>query len=534
MERKTALHSGDMGDIIYAIPTLKHLEVGKIYLGTIDPITKFRKAAALNIKRLLEKQGFEVEITNSPQLYLIDYNMDEFRSIESDLNRKHLGYYMALAQGVQDEVDFKAKSITCKEPNKIATVVINRSSRYQNIKFDWNYLLSGLPCKIIFIGLKYEYDRFCENTMLKNVSYYPTQDLWEATRVIAGSQVFIGNQSCPFAIAEGLKVNRIQETCDWAHNCEPQTENGMQVLTRQDLYYAKLKLYEWLGIDRKIAEPIINTTMLFTTCYINSDYGLRRMQDWIDYYSKRFDALGATHCFILDDCSDDEWLEKLSGVDIFNLRTVKDEKGNFKSIEFPEELPAGKIILLRFDEHLGRRYKDEYPGWWRSFSFGSMMARFFKFDKWLFIESDAYLFSERIMRYLKNQCTGSGSMWCPGNKIRETSIQWSMASDFYRFQKFFMIDGHLNEEFWFRKDCNRYQYTPEFLPLWTNNLEEVQEFIGDRYGDDSREGIYVDSDFTCNCTDISLNGSQHHNENNKIHQLKKRIAEANKKLLITN
>ena len=58
-------------------------------------------------------------------------------------------------------------------------------------------------------------------------------------RIIAGSKIFIGNQSTPFAIAEGMKHNRILETDITIPNCQPQSWNGMAYMLRNDLDKAR-------------------------------------------------------------------------------------------------------------------------------------------------------------------------------------------------------------------------------------------------------------------------------------------------------
>jgi hypothetical protein len=44
-----------------------------------------------------------------------------------------------------------------------------------------------------------------------DVPYHPTANLLELASVIAGSRIFVGNQSSPYAISEGLKVRSVLE-----------------------------------------------------------------------------------------------------------------------------------------------------------------------------------------------------------------------------------------------------------------------------------------------------------------------------------
>jgi hypothetical protein len=52
------------------------------------------------------------------------------------------------------------------------------------------------------------------------IEHYPTADYLELARVIAGCSLFIGNQSCPYAMAEGLKKNAILESFYHAPDCQ--------------------------------------------------------------------------------------------------------------------------------------------------------------------------------------------------------------------------------------------------------------------------------------------------------------------------
>jgi len=90
-----------------------------------------------------------------------------------------------------------------------APVVLNRSFRYNNNKFPWAKVRNIYAGKSIFVGLMNEWEKFCSEFGF--VRYYPTPTLLDVARVIAGSKLFIGNQSCVEAVCEGLKHNKILE-----------------------------------------------------------------------------------------------------------------------------------------------------------------------------------------------------------------------------------------------------------------------------------------------------------------------------------
>ena len=97
------------------------------------------------------------------------------------------------------------------EPNKAfaGKVIINRSPRYNNPHFPWRKIVEFYGVRILFIGLKHEHEAFCN--AYGHVAYQPVNDLLEVAQIIAGSFLFIGNQSSCMTIAEGMKHPRILE-----------------------------------------------------------------------------------------------------------------------------------------------------------------------------------------------------------------------------------------------------------------------------------------------------------------------------------
>ena len=84
-------------------------------------------------------------------------------------------------------------------PDRQATIVINRSARYRNPFFPWEELVATFGKDMLFIGLPSEYWDFCLS--FGEVEYLHTKNLLEAAQMIAGSELFIGNQSSCNAIS---------------------------------------------------------------------------------------------------------------------------------------------------------------------------------------------------------------------------------------------------------------------------------------------------------------------------------------------
>ena len=53
------------------------------------------------------------------------------------------------------------------------------------------------------------------------------------TQIIAGSKLFVGNQSFAFSVAEGLKHPRVLEVYYQANNCQPHGNDGYTYLTKE-------------------------------------------------------------------------------------------------------------------------------------------------------------------------------------------------------------------------------------------------------------------------------------------------------------
>jgi hypothetical protein len=106
----------------------------------------------------------------------------------------------------------------CSDPNRVARVVIARSPRYHNNQFPWRQARELYGADSVFVGLPDEHAAW--QSEFGSVNYYPTADWWELFRVIAGAEIFCGNQSAPMAMALGLCVPKIvQEVCLSVPNC---------------------------------------------------------------------------------------------------------------------------------------------------------------------------------------------------------------------------------------------------------------------------------------------------------------------------
>jgi hypothetical protein len=182
------------------------------------------------LKPLLMSLPFVEGVEIADEFKSCTYNFDRMR----DIGLRYLGsisrwYFYAFPQLTCD------LSIPLQfgvQPIKTTRIVMNRSARYHNPTFDHRVLLPYQHL-ITFIGLEDEYEVMKRKLPL--MQYYPVKDFAEMAAVIKGAELFIGNQSMSYGMAEIMGQKRILEVCPVAHNCIPMTPNGYDCINLQNL-----------------------------------------------------------------------------------------------------------------------------------------------------------------------------------------------------------------------------------------------------------------------------------------------------------
>lgn len=226
VKHRSFYHSGDSGDIIYSLPTVRALGGGILYLGP-DGYPKMMPRQHMtwelyeNIAPLLKAQPYVSDCLFSPKSSVAQFNLNEFRMevLREVLNTKP-GYNLARVHlhHFQQRLDEDKKPwLTVPDPRHEAEVIISRTERYHSGTFDWRKVLKCYSGKLAFVGSENEWRLFC--MQFGDVPHVKTKDLLEAAQVIAGSKLFVGNQSCPYAIAVGLGHTAVLEDCYTAADC---------------------------------------------------------------------------------------------------------------------------------------------------------------------------------------------------------------------------------------------------------------------------------------------------------------------------
>lgn len=230
--------SGDIGDLIYSLPIIRNINGGNLLLNTKGLTSKkpdgsnsgFDKQLYNLLKPLLEAQHYIRNVKELANNDKIDINLDFFRVNSNFLNPSE--NKKTLCENILSsfEVPFAATNIpwiNCNQ-KKIAKYVISRSTRYRNENEEkLKILISQLKDEKIFIGLPHEHADFQEK--FGTISYYKVRDFLEMAEIINGSEMFIGNQSSPMALAIALHKPFIQESYTKHPDCVFRRENAKYI-----------------------------------------------------------------------------------------------------------------------------------------------------------------------------------------------------------------------------------------------------------------------------------------------------------------
>jgi tetratricopeptide (TPR) repeat protein len=210
--RQTWLHGGDSGDIIYALSAMQGGGGGALYLtplaGTREPMTTEKIAFLAPLLRVQTYVDHVAAWQGEP--ISRDFNLFRRPSVpDGDLATQH---WRSVLENT--EPDIRTPWLTLPTPPKHGRPVFARSPRYRNPAWDalWRELKHACP-DAIFVGTAEEFRDFGhgEHVLANNAL--------ELAHIIHGASVFVGNQSLPYAIAEGLKIGRMLEVYGPLPNC---------------------------------------------------------------------------------------------------------------------------------------------------------------------------------------------------------------------------------------------------------------------------------------------------------------------------
>lgn len=259
-------HSGAFGDLIYGLPICKHFGPGEFYLhlNQIDWIGQHyynSRPAAFHQGRMTQQdyaymKDFMVSqsyITRfeilDPRIQEITHNLDRFRApfVGHPDNYIHI-YADVFGLGSIKEQLSAEPWLTVNNPRPQADrpVCINRSQRWlpTHPYQDWSRLRVKLEPLSFFVGLDIEYEAF-RNQIGWHIPHVKTETMLEVAELIAGSKLYIGNQSQGLALAIGLGKNFI---------CEARQDLPIE---RNECYFATNPRGQYMGLTELNLDHII-------------------------------------------------------------------------------------------------------------------------------------------------------------------------------------------------------------------------------------------------------------------------------------
>lgn len=180
--------AGDVGDLIACLPCVKTLGGGNLFL---HPETYTSQPMSLqtveSLRPLLKSQDYITSVEFSKNSKAI--NLDQWRLYSHfPLN---ITECCALSLGITKYL--KEEPWIKVDKNPISSTIINRTKRYHDDSFPWKEIKNKHK-DAVFLGHVDEYNLFVDQ--FGYIPYYYTKNYLELARVIAGCELFIGNQSC--------------------------------------------------------------------------------------------------------------------------------------------------------------------------------------------------------------------------------------------------------------------------------------------------------------------------------------------------
>lgn len=204
-------HSGDLGDIIYALKAIQLAGGGQLFLGPdyrskLAIHTPMKEPVFRLLEPLLKKQSYLKSVGFSAAVPADCTDLNMFR--ETTLSKyKNLCLSQCALIGL--ESIFNSNPWLLAGARRLAKIVVARSFRYRSRDFQWKQLVDRFSKDMLFIGHQSEHRDFC-----RLFGYVPTiriRDFLDMAEVINGADWFIGNQSFPCSIAIGLGKHVLQE-----------------------------------------------------------------------------------------------------------------------------------------------------------------------------------------------------------------------------------------------------------------------------------------------------------------------------------
>lgn len=237
----TYKHSGTAGDTIYSLAAVKamgggdfliaignlahELELRGYHSQHIDPAHAGRYTVKdfEMLAPLIQRQPYINSVVSwYPDNAAADIDLDKYRDV---LYRTFEGNIVeAYFRTLDLPFDDKLQSMTWLEADaeRVAPIVVNVTPRYRtqpssDANFKAMAVDAALDKNAVFVGTPKEHQDFVELTGVA-IPYRPVKDYLEMANIIAGADLFLGNQSLAYSIAVGLGKDCVLDI----HKLKPQ------------------------------------------------------------------------------------------------------------------------------------------------------------------------------------------------------------------------------------------------------------------------------------------------------------------------
>lgn len=207
---KTFGHSGDIGDVIYALPAIRAKGGGDLVLynnpgRTYKPMTKERVES---LRPLLEYQRY---------IHSVRFSEDGTGGTSIDGWRDHhrAGNTSDCAlstQGLGWEHRQEAW-LRIPQVRKTTRVIMAWTERHHSFQFPWRQVVERYSDSLGFVGYQSDLEKFRRFYGVDNncIDFIDAPDFMQIAQVVAGCELYIGNLTSITAVAEGLKHRAIVE-----------------------------------------------------------------------------------------------------------------------------------------------------------------------------------------------------------------------------------------------------------------------------------------------------------------------------------
>lgn len=203
-------HTGCIGDIVAALPTIRALGGGDLAIGNFEnPAWQNRRmegACYESIKPLLEMQDCIKSVRWADEHPAATYDFADFR--QGFIRGESLAHWQARYMGVGITTEPWLVNIA-PDPRTRDRIIATRSARYHNWSFPWPQIVKENRDRILFVGLRSEHEAL--QKLVGPLEYFPTLHMLDVACAIAGSDLLISNQTAACWIGLGLGHPLVQE-----------------------------------------------------------------------------------------------------------------------------------------------------------------------------------------------------------------------------------------------------------------------------------------------------------------------------------